>query len=81
MWLCGSEHLAALASLISSKVKIEWLPYHHQTYDNIKKHVETKVLVTYKNFCKPFRIYSDDPDHHLCAVFMQDNSLHSAPLT
>jgi RNase H-like domain found in reverse transcriptase len=72
MWFCRSELLAPLTSLTSSKVKFEWPPTHQQAFDKIKKVIETKVLLLYPDFEKPFHIYNDASDHQLGAVIVQD---------
>jgi RNase H-like domain found in reverse transcriptase len=72
MWFCRSEPLAPLTSLTSIQVNFEWLSSHQQAFDKIKKAIGTVVLLSYPDFSKPFRIYTDASDHQLGAVIMQD---------
>ena len=72
MWFRRSELLAPLNSLTSSKVKFEWLSTHQQAFERIKKGIGTEVLLSYPDFNKPFQIYTDESDHQLGAVIMQD---------
>jgi RNase H-like domain found in reverse transcriptase len=66
-----------LTSLTSNNVKFEWLLSHQQAFDKIKKVIETELLLAYPDFDKPSHIYTDDSDHQLGAVIMQDEK----PLT
>jgi Reverse transcriptase (RNA-dependent DNA polymerase) len=50
MWFRRSELLAPLTSLTSGNVKFEWLPSHQQAFDQIKKVIETEVLLAYPDF-------------------------------
>jgi hypothetical protein len=65
-----------LTSLTSSKVKFEWHSTHQQVFDKIKKVIgtEIQVLLSYTDFNEPdlFHFYTDESDHQLGAVIMQD---------
>jgi hypothetical protein len=63
-----------LTSLTSVKVKFEGHSSHQQAFDKIKKVIgtETQVLLCYPDFNKPFYHYTDESDHQLGAVILQD---------
>jgi hypothetical protein len=63
-----------LTSLTSIKVKLEWHSSHQQAFDKIKKVIgtATHVLLFYSDFSKPFHLHTDESDHQLGAVIMQD---------
>jgi hypothetical protein len=68
----------ALTSLTLNKVKFEWFSSHQQSFDKIKKVVETKIqlLLWYLDFSKPvrFHLYTNASGHRLGAVIMQDKN-------
>jgi hypothetical protein len=66
-----------LTSLTSSKVKFEWHSSHQQAFEKIKKVIGTVVLLCYPDFNNPDTFYrdTDESDHQLGAVIMQDKSL------
>jgi hypothetical protein len=74
MWFRRSELLAPLTRLTSSKVKFEWHSSHQQDFDKIKKVIGAEVILCYPDFNKPvlFHLYTDQSDHQLGAVIMQD---------
>jgi hypothetical protein len=61
-----------LTSLTSSKVKFEWHSSHQRAFEKIKKVIGTELLLCYFDFKKPFHLYTDDSDHQLGTVIMQD---------
>jgi hypothetical protein len=65
-----------LTSLTSSKVTFEWHSPHQQAFDKIKKVFETMSILCYPDFIKPvpFHPYTDESNHQLGAVIMQDKS-------
>jgi hypothetical protein len=58
------------------KVKFEWHLFHQQSFDQIKKVIETEiqVILCYPDFNKSdsFHIYTDASDHQLGADIMQN---------
>jgi hypothetical protein len=77
MWFRRSELLAPLTSLTSSKVKFEWHSSHQQAFEKVKKFIGTEVLLCYPDFNKPIHLFTDESDHQLGAVIMQDKK-HTA---
>jgi hypothetical protein len=69
-----------LTSLTSIKVKFEWHSSHQQAFDKIKKVIGTEVLLCYPDFNKPFHHYTDESDHQLGAVIMQDKKQNNYSL-
>jgi RNase H-like domain found in reverse transcriptase len=80
IWVTG------LPEKVSNQCTIRWKPFlkirlqnqegatpiYQQAFDNIKKVIETEVLLAYPDFDKPFHIYTDASDHQLGAVIMRD---------
>jgi hypothetical protein len=60
-----------LTSLTSIKVKFEWHSFHQQAFDKIKKVIGTKEWCNYISF----HLHTDESDHRLGAVIMQDKKL------
>jgi hypothetical protein len=71
-----------LTSLTSSKVKFEWHSSHQQVFGKIKKVIGTEVFYCYPDFNKPvfFHLYTDESDHQLGAVIMQDKKQNNYSL-
>jgi hypothetical protein len=76
MWVCRSELLAPLTSMISKNVKFNWMDEHQKVFDNIKKIICREVMLTFPDFSQPFHIYTDASDKNLGAVITQDEKTY-----
>jgi hypothetical protein len=59
MWVRRSSLLAPLTSMTSKTVKFVWTDLHQKAFENIKKIICREVMLTFRDFSKPFHIYTD----------------------
>ena len=68
MWARRSHELLPLTKIISSKVKFKWTKIEQDDFDEIKRIVERKTLLTFPGFNEEFKIHTDASDFQLGAV-------------
>jgi hypothetical protein len=76
MWVRRSELLALLTSMTSKNVKFNWTDEHQKAFENIKKIICREVMLDFRDFSKPFHIYTDASDKQLGAVITQDEKTY-----
>ncbi len=86
MWARRSEMLAPLTDLVGESREMKttrmnktkkkpwrWDPIHQQAFDNVKAAIAKETVLAYRDFLKPFEIYTDTSSTQLGAVIAQDN--------
>jgi hypothetical protein len=76
MWVRRSELLAPLTSMTSKNVKFNWKDEHEKAFENIKKIICREVMLTFPDFSRPVRIYTNASDKQLGAVITQDEKTY-----
>ena len=59
MWAKRSNTLAPLTKITYSKVKFKWTKIEQYTFDEIKRILVRKSLLTYADFNEEFRIHTN----------------------
>jgi hypothetical protein len=85
-WARHSEMLAPPTDLVgecgdtkttrmnkTKKGSWRWDPMHQQAFDNVKAAIAKETVLAYRDFLKPFEIYTDASSMQLGAVITQDN--------
>ena len=73
MWQHCSHLLPPLLVLFGSKAIWKWGKEQQTTFEELKKVISKKTLLTFPDFKKEFHIYTDASDYQLGAVIMQQN--------
>jgi hypothetical protein len=86
MWARRSEMLAPLTDLAgecretkttklnkTNKKPWRWDSIHQQAFDNVTAAIAKETVLAYRDFLKPFEIYTDTSSTQLGAVITQDN--------
>ena len=71
MWEIHSHALTTLTKIFSIKVKFKWTKTKKIAFDEIKQIVACDNLLTYPDFTKEFKIYTDARDLQLGEVIIQ----------
>ena len=71
MWQHRSEILTPLSSMTSKQAKKKWNKECQKAFDTIKNLVSRETLLSYPNFNKPFKIYTDASKLQLGSVISQ----------
>jgi len=67
-------HVATeLTALTKKGAKFKWTPNCQAAFDMLKLELAKCIMLTYPNFSKPFKIYTDASKLQLSAVISQDN--------
>ncbi|MGH7955257.1 MAG: reverse transcriptase/ribonuclease H family protein, partial [Gloeomargaritales cyanobacterium] len=72
MWRHRSGILAPLSKATSNNLRWKWTTEMQQAFDKIKAIISKEVLLSYPDFTKPFKVYTDASDDQLGAVIIQD---------
>ena len=73
MWRHRSHLLSPLSALCGSKATWKWGKEQQTAFEELKKVISKKTLLTFPDFEKEFHIYTDASDYQLGAVIMQEN--------
>jgi hypothetical protein len=72
MWQKRSHMLAPLTGLVSPLLKYKWGEEQQKAFDEINQKVSQEALLTFPDFEKEFRVYTDASNKQLGAVIMQE---------
>ncbi|MGH7974544.1 MAG: RNase H-like domain-containing protein, partial [bacterium] len=74
MWRHRSGILAPLSKATSNSLRWKWTPEMQDAFDQIKAIISKKVLLSYPDFSKPFKVYTDASNEQLGAVIIQEKT-------
>jgi hypothetical protein len=80
MWRQRSHILAPLTMLTSNKAIFEWTNEQQEAFEEIKRVMCQKTMLSFPDFSKEFHVYMDASDYQLGGVIMQDDKLLSAQM-
>jgi hypothetical protein len=73
MWRQRSHILAPLTKLTPNKVVFEWTDEQQEAFEEIKRVMCQKTMLSFPDFSKEFHVYTDASDYQLGGVIMQDD--------
>jgi hypothetical protein len=73
MWRQRSHILAPLTKLTSNKAIFEWTDEQQEAFEEIKRVMCQKTMLSFPDFSKEFHVYTVASDYQLGGVIMQDD--------
>ena len=72
MWMRRSHILTPLTALLRKNAKWQWTNVEQTAFDNMKRVIAKKTVLTYPNFNEPFEIHTDASLHQIGSVIAQN---------
>ena len=71
MWKQRSHLMAPLAELTGKTTAFKWTDHHQRAFEEVKQAITKEVLLSFPEYTRPFKIYTDASDRQLGAVLRQ----------